>query len=71
VANVNANDDGKLNANLNHVSNDNVWNSDNRHRIFSPKLNCFSSISSEEFSFLSLFSIRPTFYQFLASVQKV
>ena len=40
VANVNRND-GKLKANVNRFSNDNVWNADNRNRVVVPKLFIF------------------------------
>lgn len=38
VANVNVNDDGSLNVNVNRFSNDNVWNGENRHRVVVPRL---------------------------------
>jgi hypothetical protein len=40
VANVNRND-GKLKANVNRLSNDNVWNAENRNRVVVPKLIVF------------------------------
>lgn len=38
VANVNVNSDGHLNVNVNPLSNDNVWNAENRHRFVVPQL---------------------------------
>jgi len=56
VANVNAND-GKLKANVNKFSNDNVWNAKYENRIVVPETQCFSFIYLEEFSFRVLSSI--------------
>ena len=33
VANVNVNDDGSLNVNVNKLANDNVWNAEYQHRV--------------------------------------
>ncbi len=38
VANVNVNDDGRLNVNVNRLENGNVWNAENRNRVVIPKL---------------------------------
>ncbi|PIZ81528.1 MAG: hypothetical protein COY02_01590, partial [Parcubacteria group bacterium CG_4_10_14_0_2_um_filter_41_6] len=38
VANVNTDDDGRLNVNVNRRENDNIWNAENRNRIVLPKL---------------------------------
>lgn len=38
VANVNRNEDGNRKANVNRLSNDNVWNAENRNRVVVPKL---------------------------------
>ena len=43
MVNVNAYSDGRLNANVNRFSNDNVWNAENEHRLVVPKLLFFSS----------------------------
>lgn len=49
VANVNFNDDGTLNVNLNRFENDNVWNAENRHRVVIPKLAVFSCLFGGSF----------------------
>ncbi len=51
VANVNRNSDG-WNVNVNRLSNDNVWNAENRHRVFVPKL-IFSLALLREFLFFN------------------
>ncbi|MBI2630599.1 hypothetical protein HYW73_00045 [Candidatus Nomurabacteria bacterium] len=38
VANVNVDDNGQLNVNVNPLSNDNVWNAKYQQRIVVPKL---------------------------------
>lgn len=51
VANVNVNDDGKLNANVNRLENDNVWNGVYQHRVIVPVTSMFSrSMNEREFS---------------------
>lgn len=43
VANVNVNSDG-LNVNVNRFENDNVWNTENSHRMVVPQMIVFSSL---------------------------
>lgn len=50
VANVNFDDDGQLKVNVNRLSNDNVWNAENRHRIVVPKLMFLSLLRGESFA---------------------
>jgi hypothetical protein len=40
VVNVNVNDDGNLNANVNQFENDNVWNGVNQHHVIVPVIYC-------------------------------
>ena len=56
VANVNLNSDGRLKANVNRFSNDNVWNAENRNRVVVPKLTISPPLKAEEFSFVARFS---------------
>ena len=44
VANVNFDDDGRLKVNVNRLSNDNVWNASNHHRVVVPETHYFSPI---------------------------
>lgn len=55
VANVNLNDDGQPDVNVNRLSNDNVWNAENHHRIVVPKLAVSPVVIRWEFCLSLLF----------------
>ncbi|MEK7585099.1 MAG: hypothetical protein AAB455_01100 [Patescibacteria group bacterium] len=65
VANVNWNDDRRLKVNVNHFSNDNVWNADNRNRVVLPLLTFLPSFIWWEFLFATPASSRQVADQFL------
>jgi|SRR3989344_1180160 len=60
VANVNVNG-GQPNANVYKFSNDNIWNANYEHHVFTPKLRCFSFVYGGGVFFCCLFS-RPFFH---------
>ena len=67
VAKVNFDDARRLYVNVNHLSNDNVWNAKYRNRFVLPQLT-FSSVVMTGVLFLILFSIHQACDQFLKDV---